>query len=268
MSIKKAVLVTGASTGIGYEIAKLFAQDNDHLVIVARNKRKLAEIAEEFKMKFGSQVTVIQKDLSNQNAAVELFHEVSAAGLAIDVLVNNAGIGSCGLFHEMDLNKDVEMIELNITSLTVLTKLFSAQMVKRGGGKILNVASTGAYQPGPYIAVYYATKAYVLSLSEALSDELKDFGVTVSTLCPGATASEFAKRAGKADMENAMSAKAVAEAAYKGLMNNKRIIVPGVANKGGVLFAKLMPRKVTAGLIGKVQRKLFEDFRKREVIQK
>ncbi|WP_207857685.1 SDR family NAD(P)-dependent oxidoreductase [Lucifera butyrica] len=255
-------MITGASTGIGYELAKLFAQDKYNLVIVGRNKQRLTEVAEEFTVKYSCSVTVIQKDLSNQNAAIDLFHEVSASGFEFDILVNNAGIGSCGQFHETDLCKNIEMIELNITSLTILTKLVSAKMVTKGGGKILNVASTGAYMPGPYFAVYYASKAYVLSFSEAIANELRDFGVVISVLCPGATISEFANRAGKTEVKNAMSAKTVANVAYKGLMNNERIIIPGLANKCGVLLAKLMPRQVTANIIGKVQKKLFEDFRK------
>jgi short-subunit dehydrogenase len=257
----KTVLITGASTGIGFELARQFALEKYDLVLVARNNQKLTEAAEEFMAKYGCSVTVIQKDLSYKGSASELFNEVTAAGIEIDILVNNAGIGNCGLFHETDLHKDIEMIELNITALTVLTKLFSEDMVRRGGGKILNVASTGAYQPGPFIAVYYATKAYVLSFSEAISNELKDCGVSVSTLCPGATLSEFAKRAGKADAKNAMSAKNVAEIAYEGLMNNKRTIIPGLANKIGVLIAKLLPRKVSADWMGKMQRRLLTEYK-------
>ena len=262
MNNKKTVLITGASTGIGYELAKLFARDNYNLILVARSKEKLEKLAEELTAKYNCLVTVIKKDLSNENSAMELFQEVSSTGFEVDVLVNNAGVGSCGLFHETNLEKDIEIINVNITSLTVLTKLFSEKMVKKGGGKILNVASTGAYTPGPYIATYYATKAYVLSLSEALSNELKDFGVTVTVLCPGATRTEFANRAGRLDAKNAMSPKFVAEIAYKGLLKNKRVVIPGGINKVAVGITKILPRKLSANYIGKMQKKLFSAYKK------
>lgn len=261
MNNSKTVLITGASTGIGCELAKLFAKNGYDLVVVARNKEKLDEISKEINKACGSKVIVIPKDLSLPMAAAELFEEVSAVGVDIDVLVNNAGIGNCGLFHETDISRDVEMIGLNITSLTALTKLFLNKMINKQSGKILNVASTGAYQPGPYIAVYYATKAYVLSFSEAIANELKGYGITVSTLCPGATKTEFAKRAGKKDLENAMDAKEVAAIAYKGLMKGKRIIVPGIANKIGVILSKFMPRVNSASIIGKAQYKLVQEYR-------
>jgi uncharacterized protein len=262
MDVNKTVLITGASSGIGYELSKIFAFNGYKLILVARNKERLTVIADELMTEYNCLATVIQKDLSIKNSAVELFKELSDMGVEVDVLVNNAGIGNSGTFHETDLGKDLEMLTLNIESLTVLTKLFSKKMAELGEGKILNIASTGAYQPGPYIATYYATKAYVLSLSESISNELKNFGVTVSTLCPGATMTEFSKRAGKSDVKGAMSPKAVADIAFRGLMKNKGIIIPGFTNKIAVLAAKLLPRRTSADLMGKVQLKLLTDFKK------
>lgn len=257
----KVVLITGASSGIGYELSRVFAANNYNLILVARNKNKLIEISDELIKEYGCSVITIQKDLSIKNSAVELYNEVIDQGIDVNVLVNNAGIGSCGLFHEINLNKDIEMISLNIEALTVLTKLFAKRMVELGTGRILNVASTGAYEPGPYIATYYATKAYVLSFSEAIANELKGFGVMVSTLCPGATITNFSRSAGKSDVKGAMSPKTVAEIAYKELMKNKRIIIPGIANRIAILMAKLLPRKVSADIVGKYQLKLFKDFK-------
>lgn len=256
----KNVLITGASTGIGYELSKLFAKDGYNLVLVARDRQRLEALSAELKSKYRTDCRIFQKDLSRPDSASELFNELIAADIYVDVLVNNAGSGCCGLFHGMDLNKVSGMLELNMTSLTVLTKLVSKEMVRRGSGRILNVASTGSYQPGPYIAVYYATKAYVLSFSEALYHELKDYGIIVSTLCPGATLTEFSKRAGKSDMKNAMSAQKVAEIAFKGFKKGKRVIIPGTGNKIGIFLSKILPGNLTAKVIGKTQYKQVELF--------
>lgn len=261
MDKNKTVLITGASTGIGYELTRLFAKNGYNLVVVARNKEKLNELKKELSEKYRIKVMVVIKDLSQPTEANELYKEVSAAGIEIDILVNNAAIGNGGLFHQTDIDKDVEMIGLNITLLTTLTKLFLDKMIMKRSGRILNVASTGAYLPGPCIAVYYATKAYVLSFSEAITSELKDYGISVSTLCPGATATEFAKRAGKQDFKNAMAAKQVAKIAYNGLMKNKRIIIPGEANKIGVMLSKIIPRAISANIIGKAQSNLIQKHR-------
>lgn len=259
-SIYKNVLLTGASTGIGYELAHLFAKKKHNLILIARNKTKLEEIAESFQSKYGITVTVLVKDLSKPNAAQEIFDEVEEKGIEVDILVNNAGVGHCGLFHQIDILKDIEMIQLNILALTILTKLFSKQMVQRRKGKILNVASTGAYQPGPLIAVYYATKAYVLSFSEAITNELKPYHVSVSTLCPGATKTEFAKNAGRGSMKGAMDARIVAEAAYKGLMKDQSLIIPGIINTLIIFVSKLMPGKISARLVRSLQQSAINRF--------
>lgn len=256
----KNVLLTGASTGIGYELAYVFAKNRHNLIVIARSQSKLEEMANDLQLKYGITVTVIAKDLSKPNAAQEVFNEVKDKGIKIDILVNNAGIGSCGLFHQTDISKDLEMIQLNITELTLLTKLFAKQMVQRRQGKILNVASTGSYQPGPLIAVYYATKAYVLSFSQAIANELKPYNVSVTTLCPGATKTAFAKNAGKSNVKGAVDASSVAEAAYKGLMKNQVLIIPGIINTMMVIGSKLLPGKISAHLVRKVQQSVINRF--------
>src|SRR5512145_187300 len=181
---KKTALITGASTGIGYELSNLFAHDGYDLVLVARNKPKLEQMAREFQQTYGSSVTVLAKDLSTPTAADEIFAELQS--VAIDVLINNAGAGVHGLFSETDLAQEMQIIHLNLVSLTRLTKLFLTGMLVRGQGRILNVGSTGSFVPGPLNAVYCATKAYVLSFSDALAEELSGTGISVTALCPGA----------------------------------------------------------------------------------
>ena len=243
------VLITGASSGIGYELARLFALQENQLILIARNKDKLSALKKELESKGNSKVYIIHKDLSEVGSGKAVFEEVKGLGLQVDILINNAGAGYVGLFHEKEIVDDMKMMQLNMVTLTELTKLFAAEMVRRKAGKILNVASTGSYHPGPYTAVYYATKAYVLSLSEALSIELKPYGITVSALCPGATKTEFAKRAGKRDTKAAMAAEDVAREAFKGLMKNKVTIIPGLQNK---LFVKL-PRNLVSHMVAKYQ---------------
>lgn len=252
MNIKGTVLITGASCGIGCELAKVFARNKHNLVLVARNVDKLTQLADELTIKYGVIVNTIQQDLCETNAAQKLFDCIENMKINIDILVNNAGVGKVGLFHEMESSKDIEIIQLNIVSLTEMTKLFSREMVKRKYGKILNVASTGSFSPGPFTAVYYATKAYVLSLSEALSMELKEYNISVTALCPGATKTNFAKNAGKRDMPIAMQASKVARIAYNGLKNNKKIIIPGLRNK---ILVRL-PKNLVSMVNFKSQREL------------
>lgn len=178
----KTALITGATSGLGYEFVKLFAKDGYNLVIIARNKQKMEQIKQSFQ---SIDVTVIAKDLSAPNAVKEVFKEVEKQGISIDVLVNNAGFGLLGNFDELDIQKQLDMIQLNVAALTELTYYVLPKMKQKNEGKILNIASTAAFQPGPLMAVYYATKAYVLSFSEALVEELSESAVTVTTLCPG-----------------------------------------------------------------------------------
>jgi short-subunit dehydrogenase len=243
---KKTALITGATSGLGYEFVKLFASDGYDLVLVARNNRKLTEIKNTFSQ---VKITLIEKDLSIEGAAKEVFEEVERHGISIDILVNNAGFGLKGTFDKLDIQKQLNMIQLNTATLTELTYYFLQKMKQRNSGRILNVASTAAFQPGPLMAVYFATKAYVLSFSEALMEELSGTSVTVTALCPGATKTNFGA---VANVENskmfsqAMSAEVVAKQGYTALMKGKRVFVPGGVNKAGVLGTKFMPRSIAA----------------------
>jgi uncharacterized protein len=244
--VKKTALITGATSGLGYEFVKLFANDGYNLVLVARNGQKLDEIRESFK---NIEVTAIPKDLSVPGAAKEVFQDVDKKGIEIDILVNNAGFGLLGKFDELDIYKQLEMIQLNITALTELTYYILPKMKQRNSGRIMNVASTAAFQPGPLMAVYYATKAFVLSLSEALVEELKGSNVTVTTLCPGATKTNFgavASLEGTKLFSRAMASDMVAKTGYEALMSGKRVIITGGLNKAGALGAKIMPRSMAA----------------------
>jgi hypothetical protein len=245
-NMNKTALITGASSGFGYEFVKLFAKDNYNLILVARNIKKLEEIKREFS---GVEITVIQKDLTLSGAVKELYGKIKEKGLNIDVLVNNAGFGLLGEFDKLDIEKQTNMIQLNVAVLTELTHYALREMKQRKSGKILNVASTAAFQPGPLMAVYFATKAYVLSFSEALVEELKDTGITVTTLCPGASKTNFGKIASveKTKMfEKAMEADIVAQLGYNALMRGQRVIITGTLNKIGAYAAKFLPRSLAA----------------------
>jgi uncharacterized protein len=245
-------LITGASGGIGYELAKLFASDQYNLILVARSGDKLNLIASELRKQFSVTVKTMALDLAADRAVTSLFEHLEGEGLAVDVLVNNAGFGVFGDFAEMAEEDVLGQVELNVTALTHLTRLFLPSMIARGEGKIMNVASTAAFQPGPLMAVYYATKAYVLSFSEALGNEVAGTGVVVSCFCPGATDTGFQKRAG---MENsrlfkkigAMNAERVARDGYRGLMAGKTLVISGTRNWLVAESVRFAPRKwVTA----------------------
>lgn len=259
---KKTTLITGASSGIGYEMAKLFAKKGCNLVLVARNEERLKKLSNDLINNFNVDVEILKKDLVQENSAVEIFDYIKLNNIKVDILINNAGVGYSGLFHNVDIDKDIEVIKINIETLTRLTKLFSKDMINRGGGKILNVASTGAYQPGPYISVYYAAKAYILSFSQAIRNELKDYGVNVCVLCPGATRTQFSKNAGKADIKKSMPPEEVAKAAFNGLKRNRAVIIPGIFNKIAVLFSKLVPGSISAKLVRRIQESMVKTFKK------
>lgn len=248
-NLRKTALITGASSGIGYELAKLFAKDGFNLVLVARNADKLNQIASELRDQFNVSIKSIPKDLSVSTAPDEIFAAVKKDLIQIDVLVNNAGFNVYGPFFETDLIKEREMIQVNMVSLTHLTKLFLYEMIKRRYGKILNVASTAAFQPGPFGAVYYATKAYVLYFTEAIANELRGSGVNITVLCPGPTKTEFQKRArmknSRLTRSKLMNAEVVAKAGYYGLMKGKSIVIPGMKNKILVLSVRLVPSVVS-----------------------
>jgi uncharacterized protein len=253
-------LVTGASNGIGLELAKIHASKGDNLVLVARNLEKLNEIKAELEKKFNIKVYNIGKDLSKLNAALEVYNETTQQKIQIDYLINNAGFGDFGMFVETDWHKELQMINLNITTLTQFTKLYVQDMVKRGNGKIMNVASTAAFQSGPTMAVYYATKAYVLSFSEAVDNEVSDKGVTVTTLCPGAAESGF--QAAAAMEESALvkgkklpSAKEVAEYGYTSMMNGKTVAIHGMMNYLMANSVRFTPRALVVKLTRLIQDK-------------
>jgi short-subunit dehydrogenase len=256
---RPVALVTGASAGIGRELAAVLAREGHDLVLVARREAELTDLARELKERYGVDSRVLPADLAQADAAQQLV-EALGDGAVIDVLVNNAGFGGHGAFASRSRDDDLRMLAVNVTALTDLTKLLVPAMVARGRGRILNVASTAAFQPGPFMAVYYASKAYVLSLSEALAEELSGTGVTVTCLCPGVTQTEFQKVAGVEDVPLtkgplSMTASQVAEAAYQGMAKGRRLVVPGVHNKVGAASVRFAPR----GVILKVVRRLHPD---------
>lgn len=258
--MRTATLVTGASSGIGLALACLLAADGHHLVLVARSEHKLRVIGAELEQRNGIVATVVPADLAAPHAAHSIVDALEQAQIEIDVLVNNAGYGSNGTFLANDLSNQLGMIQVNVVAMTELTHLLVPGMVQRGSGRILNVASTAAFTPGPLNAVYHATKAHVLSFSEALAEELNGSGVTVTALCPGATETGFIAAAGVGSSRlfkygRAMSAVQVARAAYQGLNAGRRVVVPGLKNKVAAQSARVTPRR----LMTKVTRKLWED---------
>lgn len=252
----KTVLITGASGGIGKEIAQIFAENGNNLVLIARNKNKLEQIAKEFEINYKVRVTVLAQDLSKSNIALKIYSEIKDRGILVDILINNAGFGNFGHFVDSDLKRTTEMININITTLTEFTSLFVKDMIKINSGKILNIASTAAFQPIPKFAAYAATKSYVLHFTEALHYELKETNVSVSVLCPGPTSTGFKERA-NAENSNVfksgvMNAKVVAKVGYKGLIKNKMTIIPGFKNKLMSLSHTIPSRNLLVWMIGKM----------------
>lgn len=245
-NLEKTALITGASSGIGYELAKLFARDGYRLVLVARDRSKLETQAAEFRKLGSPQVWTVAKDLAEIEAPFEIFDITQRAGAKVDVLVNNAGFGARGAFAKSDLDTELDMMQVNLVALTHLTKLYLPQMVAKRNGRILNVASTAAFQPGPFMAVYYASKAFVLSFSEAIAEELKGTGVTVTCLCPGATATAFAERASLSDSllfkRGTAKAADVAREGYAGVMKGKRLVVTGTRNRFMAKLVRFVPK--------------------------
>ena len=252
-SPRSTALVTGGSGGIGLEIAKELARKNFDLVLVARNRDTLEAAAGQLEGKFDVKAHVFAADLRRPEAAQQIFDFLHNESLPIEVLVNNAGFGLGGEFAETELQRELDMIQVNIGALTHLTKLFLPPMVRRRSGKILNVASTAAFQPGPLMAVYYATKAYVLSFSQALAEELRDTGVTVTALCPGPTQTDFAEAAemtssrlftsfGVADADD------VARYGVSAMLRGKRLAIPGIRNKVLAQANRIAPRALSTRL--------------------
>lgn len=251
-------LITGATEGIGYELAKLFAEDGYNLIIVARTEADLQKRQEEFSKKYGVEVISIAKDLFQSNAAFELYDEVKSKGVLVDVLVNDAGQGQYGLFVESDIHRLLEIIQLNVSSLTVLTHLFLKDMVQRNEGKVLQLASIASELPGPWQAVYHATKAYVLHFTESLIRELKDSAVSMTALQPGATDTDFFNKADMQEskiMDSKMSDPVkVAKDGYEALMKGDDKVVSGFKNKAMVASSNVMPHTMLAAQMDKMQK--------------
>lgn len=240
-------LVTGASSGIGRDIARLLAADGHSLVLAARGTEAMETLAAELRTK-GVTVHVITIDLADPDGPQRLVDELTSRGITIDILINNAGFGGHGRFDQMDLKHQLDMLQVNIVALTHLTHLLLKPMVVAGRGRVMNVASVAGFLPGPLIAVYYASKAYVLSFSEALTSELEGTGVTVTALCPGPTLTDFHKRA-KVEhtalfSANLMASDAVARMGYDGMMMGKRLVIPGWKNRLLTVLIRFVPRGI------------------------
>jgi short-subunit dehydrogenase len=251
-------LITGASTGIGRELAHIASENGYDVALVARTAGPLEVVAADITRKTSRKAHIFAVDLSQPNAARALFAETSQAGLTIDVLVNNAGFGLLGKFWELPEDEQMQMLELNIGALTQLTRLCLPTMVERRTGYILNVASTAAFQPGPLMSVYYASKAYVLSFSAAIHNEAKEFGVKVCCLCPGPTQSEFVKRAGMSHAKlfesgNVMSAAEVAQIGWNAMWEGKPLVVAGRLNATLAFLTRFGPRQMMAGIARSMQ---------------
>lgn len=251
---RRTVLITGASGGIGWELAGVCAREGHDLVLVARSIDKMNELAASLTNRYGCKVIAIAKDLSLHDSPAEIFSRLQQENIRVDILVNNAGFGEYGLFTETRWNKEAQMIDLNIRALTELTKLFLPSMTGNKYGRIMNVASTASFQPGPLMAVYFATKAYVLSFSEAIANELQGTGVTVTALCPGPTESGFKKAASLEDSKlfnekKVPSSLEVAEYGYKEMMKGSTVAVHGIKNRIMAASVRFTPRRLVTAVV-------------------
>lgn len=256
--MKKTALITGSSSGIGKELAFIHAENGGDLILVARSIDKLNKIKTIIESKYNTTVLVIQKDLTLPNATKEVYDYVKKAKLTIDYLINNAGFGGIGKFNERDIHDDVSMINLNITALTTLTHYFLQDFVANNNGKILNVSSTASFFPGPLQAVYFASKAYVTSFTNAIAEELHNTNITVTNLMPGATETEFAKISGMdktAMFDKTTSAKKVALDGYNGMLKGKLDVISGLTFSQKIMTAMtpLTPKKIVLSQIRKMQ---------------
>lgn len=253
----KTALITGASTGLGAEFSKIFAREGYDIIITARSEDKLNALKCELEDRCRIRVDVIAMDLSAENAAADLFSRI--ADRQIDVLINNAGFGDYGPFIEADFDRITRMIQLNITALAQMTRLVLPGMLERKSGRIMNVASIASFEPGPFMAMYYATKAFVLSLTEALAIETRGSGVSISALCPGPTNTEFAtnanlERTSFITLFKKTKASDVAEFGYRKLMSGKVVAIPGLLNKAAVFAAQIMPRSLVRRCVAMIQK--------------
>ena len=256
--MKNVALITGASSGIGKELAKIHAQQGGDLIIVARSKDRLESLKSELESTHQVEVKIITTDLSQPSSAEEVFDQIEGWGIEIEYLINNAGFGGRGKFHEREWSHDMSMINLNVMALTALTRYFLPGMVKRNRGKILNVSSTASLTPGPLQAVYFATKAYVTFFSNAIAEELRDTNITVTALLPGATETEFARVAGMDNtslFDKTVTAESVAKDGYQGMLNGKLDVVSGLTlgQKLIMSFIPFTPKKALLSQIRKMQ---------------
>lgn len=255
---RPTALITGASTGIGRSLARVFAREGHNLVVTARHADLLQTLKQELTAAYKVEVHTVTADLAVPDGAARLREEVERAGIAVDVLVNNAGVGVFGDFTTTNLDEELRVIQLNVSSLVALTKYYLVEMVARRRGRILHVASTAAFLPGPHMSVYYASKAFVLSFSDAIADEVRNTGVTVSVLCPGPTTSNFQATArmerSRLVQGTMMDADTVAEAGYRGVMRGSRVIIPGAMNRMVPVITRLLPR----GIVTRISRRAAE----------
>lgn len=260
---RQTALITGASSGIGAELARIHAEHGGDLVVVARRRGRLESLKTELEAAHGVTVHVLPSDLTQAEAPQQIYDEVRARGLPVDYLVNNAGFGCRGSFHKQDWATNKAMIEVNILALAALTRLFLPDMIARGSGRILNIGSMAGFLPGPLHAVYYASKAFVISFSEAIADELAGTGVHVTVLCPGPTATEFTERAqmqGVTLLRRTAPARKIAEIGYQAMLKGKTLVVPGLLNKFTIHgLLRLSPRRLTT----RVSRALMEKREKK-----
>ncbi len=255
---RPVALITGASMGLGAEFARLFASEGYDLVITARSADKLEALKKEIEGLHGVAVRIVIQDLTDPRAPIAIYDDVRAAGLEIDVIVNNAGFGMYGFFYQSDLQTELEMIQVNVVAVVHLTKLFARDMVARKRGRILNVASTAGFQPGPLQPVYYASKAFVLSFTEAIANELRGTGVTATALCPGPTPTEFQKRAHVGNVRGLrlmmrVNPEVVVRAGYAGMRKGKPVVVPGLLNNIMAFTVRLFPRRMVTAVVRRIQ---------------
>ncbi|HAB34251.1 MAG TPA: NAD(P)-dependent oxidoreductase [Exiguobacterium sp.] len=251
--LRKTALITGASGGIGLDLAVLAARDGFDCVLIARNEKKLKELQQVLEKRYQIKVYVFAADLSLSDSVDHLVQYLEEQELTVDLLFNNAGFATSGRFAEIDPTEDINSIQVNIVALTDLTKRLLPGMVERGFGRIMNVASVAAFMPGPYMSVYYATKAYVLSFSEALATEVDGSGVSVTCLCPGPTDTNFFDRANITLPFKSMPSHLVAFAGYRGMLKGRRVVVPGVSNRAMVSLSRLLPRRLLTEVTGRIQ---------------
>ncbi len=260
--MSKTALITGASNGIGYELAKVHAEMGDNLVLVARSKDKLDDLAVELEKQFKIKAYTIGKDLSQPGSAKEVYDELKLKNIPVDYLINNAGSGDYGLFAESEWNRQERMINLNVSAVVHLTHLFLPDMVKRKSGRILNLASTASFQPGPTMSVYFASKAFVLSFSEAINNEVREHGITVTALCPGATLSGFQAAASMRDSKlfegkNFPGSREVAEFGYTEMMKGTAVAIHGLKNTILANSVRFAPRSLIVSLTRRIQAKKY-----------